>query len=247
MARDETEGKLGVDVPNVGGEWQGPEAEAGVEDFVEAKLGLEVLQAFGRKSRGRGASKPPLAFEVTRELNLDDALVMQNAPARKQGEAGAVANLQRLRTIHHQIARMVAGGEKHVNISRILGITPERIHQLTKDPAFVELMEHYKGLEEVAELSLKHRFYLLGTSGMEELQERLMDAPDSFGNGHLMDLVKLTVGGEAPKSDTGKAGGGRSLSEDELTRLKDLSDSRSRSTVTYRQPQESSDAQTQDN
>lgn len=210
------------------------EADAsGTADFVEQQLGLEVLQQFGQKSRGRRRSKPPLVFSVERPLEVEDAFEMQRAPARAVGETGGIASLQRIRTIHHQIARMLAGGEKAVNISAILGVTPERVWQLKQDPTFAELMAHYEEHEEAAEVSIKQRFYSLGTAGMETLQERLLDDPESFGNGHLMELVKLSVGGEAPRTEASTKGQ-NTLTEAALEQLKRQADANSRGRVAYR-------------
>lgn len=212
-------------------------ADDSVEAFVDAQLGLEVMTAFGRKSRGRKTEKPPLFFELTRELDIDDALALQQAPVRTVGEVGGTASVQRLRTIHHQIARMLVTGEKQVSISRSLGITPARIQQLKNDPAFQELLAHYESLEQEAEINLKERFYLLGTAAMEELQERLLDAPDSFGNGHLMELTKLTVGGEAPRqAPVGKAA--PMLDAETVARLKADADRRQQSAVEIRKEHE---------
>ncbi|WP_417436481.1 hypothetical protein [Idiomarina abyssalis] len=204
-----------------------------VEDFVDQELGLAVMQQFGSKSRGRRRSKPPLQFSMERALEVEDAFEMQNAPRREVGQEGGMVALQRIRTIHHQIARMLASGEKAVNISAILGVTPERVWQLKQDPTFAELLAHYEEHEEAAEISIKQRFYSLGTAGMETLQERLLDDPESFGNGHLMELVKLSVGGEAPRTATQTAGA-TTLSQAALEQLKKQADSQSRSSVAYR-------------
>jgi len=229
---------------DLGGEYVPRDREAEVQDFVEQELGLDILKNFS-KNKGRRRSKPPLTFEFRRDLTLDDALAMQSAPARTTGQTGGVAPLVRIRTVHHQIARMLADGTKIVNICAVLGITPARVQQLKNDPAFAELLAHYEQCEEDAEISLRHRFYLLGSTGMEELHERLLEDPDSFGNGHLMELVKLTVGGEAPKSGTNnKAAGG--LPADVLERLKQVADSQARGRITYRKEVGASDGETSD-
>lgn len=243
MARDKKDGLGGLVAPgDMGGEYEAPEASgtdmdsaSDVAAFVDAEIGLEVLQAFGKKSVGRRATKPPLYFEFSRELTVDDALLMQQAPARKVGETGGTPALQRIRTIHHQIARMLVDGMKQVEISAILGVTVARIQQLKNDPAFMELLAHYEATEAQARIDLQHRFRLLGVVGMEELQERLLSEPDSFGNGHLMELVKLTIGGEAPKTSANPSTT-TGLPPEELERMKQQADATSRGRITYRQP-----------
>ena len=237
--KEERASALQLDVGgDVGGEWiEKPARGNSVEDFVDTQIGLEVMQAFGKKSGGRRKTLPPLHFEMVRDLTIDDALVMQAAPPRQAGSGAQGAPLQRIRTIHHQIARMLADGNKIVNISAILGVTPARVQQLKNDPAFGELLAHYEEIEEQASIDLKHRFYLLGAAGMEELQERLLEEPDSFGNGHLMELVKLTIGGEAPKSNSAPANT-QGLSSTDLERMKQNADAGSRGKITYRKTEE---------
>jgi hypothetical protein len=223
---------LQFDTPPAGGAVVPGEAE--VMEAVEAELGLDILSRFGNKSRGRRPSKPPLHFEYCRDLVPDDALAWERAPVRQVGETGGTPTLQKIRTVHHQVARMMASGTKLVTISAVLGLTPARLQQLKNDPTFMELLQHYENLEEQAEISLRDRFYLLGTAGMEELQERLLEEPDSFGNAHLMELVKLTVGGEAPRApDPGKKQA-RVLSPEDLENLKKQADASSRTQISYR-------------
>ena len=105
---------------DLGGEYVPRDREAEVQDFVEQELGLDILKNFS-KNKGRRRSKPPLTFEFRRDLTLDDALAMQSAPARTTGQTGGVAPLVRIRTVHHQIARMLADGTKIVNICAVLG------------------------------------------------------------------------------------------------------------------------------
>lgn len=218
------------------------ELEAELASVVEAEIGLDVLARFDGRSRGRRPSKPPLHFEVVRDLVPEDAMEWDRAPARQVGEPGGTASLQKLRTIHHQIARMLALGEKQINISAILGITPARIQQLLHDPTFLELLDHYKTVEHEASVSIRHRFQLLGTTGLEELQDRLLNEPDSFGNGHLMELVKLSVGGEAPRASEPAARSGRTVSPEELEEIKRRANSQSRTAIEIRQPRTEGDS-----
>lgn len=55
-----------------------------------------------------------------------------------------VADLKSIRNSHHRLAQMLAGGMSRHDASRICNITPERISQLQGDPAFAELMAHYR-------------------------------------------------------------------------------------------------------
>lgn len=87
--------------------------------------------------RGRVVSQQP---EVTdfRVLTRADLAVLQ--------EKRPVQTLATLRDSHHRIARAVAAGLRNDEIATLCGISYNRVSMLKKDPAFAELVAHYRGL-----------------------------------------------------------------------------------------------------
>jgi len=81
-------------------------------------------------------------------------------------------------------------------------MTPGRISILKKDPAFAELIEYYKTQKDEAYVNVHERLAVLGLSSVEELAERLEDAPEGFTNRELMELSALGLdrAGFAPVS-----------------------------------------------
>src|SRR5690554_1469240 len=137
---------------------------------------------------------------------------------------------------------MLALGETQINISAILDVTPARLQHLVHDPTSLDLLDHYKDVEHEASVSIRHRFQLPGTTGPAELQDRLPTEPDPVGNGHLMELVKLSVGGEAPRASEPAARPGRTVSPEELEEIKRRANSQSRSAIEIRQPRTEGDS-----
>lgn len=144
--------------------------------------------------RGRRRSTLPPSFvrEMTRE---DVATVATGAPPQQP-------LLQRIRTTHHMAARLLAEGRQLVEVSAITGYTPGRLQQLRNDPAFCELLEHYKVQHDGRYANFHERLAGLGMSFVEELQQRLEEQPEAFSNDEVMRAIEklLDRGGYGPKS-----------------------------------------------
>lgn len=69
------------------------------------------------------------------ELSPADIASAQRAPQSR---------VQTLRDSHHRLARLLASGLKQVEVAEISGYSANRIAQLRQDPAFMELVEHYR-------------------------------------------------------------------------------------------------------
>lgn len=54
--------------------------------------------------------------------------------------------LKSLSDKHHRIARAVATGLSNIDVAAICGITATRVSMLKADPAFTELVAHYRGV-----------------------------------------------------------------------------------------------------
>ena len=54
--------------------------------------------------------------------------------------------IKRLRDPHHLLARCLASGMKIGDAARASGYTREGVHLLNKDPTFLNLVEHYRGI-----------------------------------------------------------------------------------------------------
>lgn len=87
--------------------------------------------------RGHITVKSPEVSDFRSLTRADLALLMEKRPAQ---------TLQTLRDTHHRLARAVAAGLPNTEIAQLCGVSYNRISMLKQDPAFIELVAHYRGL-----------------------------------------------------------------------------------------------------
>jgi hypothetical protein len=136
------------------------------------------------------------------------------------GQKG-VPRLKALRYNHHMLAKAVASGQTLLECSKLTGLSVGRVSDLKNDPAFQELVSFYA--EELNEVyvDVHQRMAALGTSVLEELQERFEAEPEKFTKRELMDLfttmadrsIATAKGGPSPQQalSVGPNGGGLAL------------------------------------
>lgn len=152
---------------------------AGVSD-----LGLDLVRTVGRAHR-------PVEAEVVRDITEADVALL----ATERGIASKP--LQRLRDAHHAIARLVAMGRPGHEIATVTGYSQSRISILKSDPAFQDLVAHYRAQVEEVDLELYSngaaKLAAVRDDAVEELHSRLLDEPESFKAGDLLEIVKITA------------------------------------------------------
>jgi len=141
----------------------------------------------------------PFFAHYSRDIVEDDLILGEALP--KRAPEGA-AKLKKIRSSHHEAARLVALGKEPSEIALITGYTPVRICQLKNDPAFQELVAHYSGQVEELYVDVHRRLAGFTNDAMEVLHERLLDAPDKMQTRDLKDLLTLGLDrtGFGPKS-----------------------------------------------
>lgn len=132
----------------------------------------------------RIARNTPVAAEIARELTKEEVVGLEGLGA---------PSLKSLRDSHHQIARLVAAGMDNVEISQVTGKSPGTVSFLKRDPAFIELLNFYRGRQEVAYADLHERLRNLGGTAMALMQERLEEEPEKISNSLLLEVVKTTA------------------------------------------------------
>lgn len=132
---------------------------------------------------------PPPELEFHRELAPEDA-----AAALAAGpEAGTPVPLGRIRAHHHLLARLLGEGRTAADCSRITGFTPSWISTLQTNPAFAELIDHYRGEVTEKYLDVHTRLAGLGASAVEELQDRLETDPNQFSVRALKEVAEMAL------------------------------------------------------
>lgn len=88
--------------------------------------------------RGGSAKQQEADVHSIRTLSRSDlALLSEPRPA---------ASLQTLRDTHHRTARAIAAGMRNDAVAQLCGISYNRVSILKQDPAFMELVAHYRGV-----------------------------------------------------------------------------------------------------
>ena len=132
----------------------------------------------------------PQAF-IRRELTEDDLEVLRQArPQPAQITSSAVI---RLKTMHHNIARLLAEGHTNVEVSALTGATPARVTTLSNDPAMQELIHHYRSELQVLYVDVHARLAALGTMALDELAQRMEEDPTQFKHREILEIMQATL------------------------------------------------------
>lgn len=91
-----------------------------------------------RLQRGHSAIQPTVTITDIRPLTRAD---LSHLTVKRDAKT-----IQSLRDNHHRIARAVAGGLSNADIALTCGVSISRVSSLRPDPAFVELVAHYRAL-----------------------------------------------------------------------------------------------------
>lgn len=123
--------------------------------------------------RGKIATNPEV-LEV-RPLTREDLAVLldeQRGPSKDRAGSGAVA---RLREPHHRLARLIALGLRKAEVVARSGYSYQRVSTIEKDPAFIELVAHYRAKVDEAFVEEQETFVELATANMITSERMLME------------------------------------------------------------------------
>lgn len=147
----------------------------------------------------RGRKPASIAWGTPAELTEDDIFAL-HSPTK---EIAPHVDIKQIRHRHHFIARLIAEGRKHVEISAIASISQSRISVLLQDPAFAELVAYYKDQVRGTYLNVHEKLANIGVTAMEELQDRLDTSPETFKNKDLKEIIETTMDRSAAPSKAG--------------------------------------------
>lgn len=113
---------------------------------------------------------------------ITDFRVLSRADLTILSETRPTKTLQSLRDSHHRVARAMAAGLPGVEISQLCGISQSRVSMYKNDPAFMELVAHYRGLITAEYVRSVDSFMEVATSNMLKaavmIGDKLDDAID---------------------------------------------------------------------
>lgn len=149
------------------------------------------------------------------------------------GEIGPATHsmMKRMRDSHHNVARLLASGARVMEVAYATGYSSGTISRLKSDPAFVELIEHYR--VEVKELfqSTTQKLAALSRDALDELNQRLEEDPNQFSNKMLLEMAVVGAdrSGAGPTSKSIVVHTG--LSSQDLNHLKQAAQQAARTTI----------------
>jgi len=143
--------------------------------------------------RGKISTKPEILS--VRPLTREDlALVME----KRVGEDGRPIQgaVRRFRDPHHRVARLFAAGLRIQEVADRSGYSYQRVHTLSTDPAFQELIAKYREKVDASFVANVDEFYDLATSNMRKAEtmiaERLEAAEEEDIDIPLKTLVDIS-------------------------------------------------------
>lgn len=142
----------------------------------------------------RGKTSVGISVGAPRGLTGDE--ITQGAALRASGAqmpTSSSPTLQRLRSRHHLIAQLLAGGMKPAQVARTTGYSFSRISILQADPTFKELLAAYEGQSENLAFDVKERLRQLSLDTIDVLQQRVDENPDQFEADELFKLAELAL------------------------------------------------------
>lgn len=163
-------------------------------------LGLLLDSPLPGGTRGRPPKQDFFAI-FDRELSEDDLPALHSPPAVP------AASLEKLRHVHHEAAKLLANGNKDIDVALVVGMTPARIWQLKQDPAFQELLSFYSEQKEAVFADALEQLKNLGLTALQEIQERLVERPESFSLREVLDVMKESFDRSAAPSKGVPRGG----------------------------------------
>lgn len=138
--------------------------------------------------RTTGRAKTALSAEIERELEESDIASLLT-------ERGVKApQIVQLRERHHALARLIAEGHKPKEAAIMCRYTQSRLSILQGDPAFQELIAHYRTVVNEQFVDFQQKLADLAIDAAGVLQERLEDAPEKVSDAMLLQIV--TVGAD---------------------------------------------------
>lgn len=148
---------------------------------------LDLLAEQQVLGSARGRTAGALSMTLIRPLTESDYDVLANPPTKGIG----TGELKRLRTSHHQLARLLAEGHKPGECSAVTGYSPSRVSVLQNDPAMQELIAYYKEQVDAKYLDVHERLAVLGGSAIDEIKERMEEDPASIPTGQLLSIAEF--------------------------------------------------------
>ena len=101
--------------------------------------------------------------------------------------------IKRVRHSHQMLARLLAIGVSPKECAARLNISASRISILQNDPTFKGLLQVYHEKQDEITHEILENFREVGLNAIQEIRDRLLEEPEKFQNGQLLDLATAAL------------------------------------------------------
>lgn len=145
------------------------------------------------RTRGRA----PALVEAVRVRDIREADLAVLASSRESTSPHICGPL---RERHHALARVLAQGMADADAASVTGYSLSRISILKRDPSFIELLAHYRGVENGLLAEFSQRASQLSMTAMDAILDELEDAPEKVPLATKLEIAKFAADrtGHAP-------------------------------------------------
>ena len=116
-----------------------------------------------------------VSIEDVSELTEEEVAAAPLPNEKNSGSTGP--SIKVLRYQHHEIARLIAAGQKPSEVARILQVTVPTIARLLSTPQFQDLLHGYTTARDHAAIDIGVRLKVAGAIALDKLTEKLEGTP----------------------------------------------------------------------
>lgn len=153
--------------------------------MLSTTLPLDIAAA---AAVSRSSKREPWQIALAGPLREEDLMLLHSL---NRLEPDPKAPLAKIRDPHHTLAKMVADNKPVVEISSVTGYSPSRIRTLENDPAFQELVAHYRDQNRLASADIQEQLKHVSLTALQILQERLEENPEEVSVKELQSIAEL--------------------------------------------------------
>lgn len=145
-----------------------------------------------------GRAAKPLSAEVVRELVQSDLALLATERGVKP------SHIQSITDRHHALARCLSTGMTVFEACQVTGYTPSRVSVLRGDPAFEELVAHYRDIGAEATYDYQRKAAIARNVATDLALDKMTDSPEELSFDQRLDAVKLfsAMTGQGPQAKT---------------------------------------------
>jgi plasmid maintenance system antidote protein VapI len=175
-----------------------------LDTVVEAAILAPTMMQPEAKAEGVIVDKrPDLVVDCPSDLDEDDILTLQAAELERSRGRQEDSTIK-LRTKHHEAARLLTLGYKQREVASHMGMAESTLSKLVNSTAFQSLLAHYMDKRDDMLTDVNATMSLHALENLERVQERIREegseVPLAFVQKHAMNLLDRTGHGPEQKS-----------------------------------------------